>query len=128
MVCRCDMIVLVHLEAFHRVIAREAELVQLFQNVLLKNLHVSACGPRWHRWDLNVPHMRPDLRGIQSLGRLSGEHACDEISCACREKVWALILSSQDLLVQSCSVLVLKGQIATQHCKEDHAAAPDVTE
>jgi hypothetical protein len=42
MVCRCNMIVLVHLKALDRVIAREAKLVQLFQDVLLQNLHIVA--------------------------------------------------------------------------------------
>jgi hypothetical protein len=72
--------------------------------------------------------MRPDLGGVEPLAGLRGEHSCDEVTCACREEVRALVLSCQDLLVQGCSVLVLERQVATEHCEENDPTTPDVAE
>mmetsp|Transcript_50007 Transcript_50007/g.113773 ORF Transcript_50007/g.113773 Transcript_50007/m.113773 type:complete len:222 (+) Transcript_50007:870-1535(+) len=119
------VVVLVRLQALHRVLSREAIAVELLQDLLVQCANVVAIlkGSLGH---LPVPPVLPDVCQGHALLWLCGQHAGDEIGYLCAHEVRHLVLCIEDLLVKLCVVLVLKGQVATDKSEEDDTAAPDV--
>mmetsp|Transcript_103225 Transcript_103225/g.287304 ORF Transcript_103225/g.287304 Transcript_103225/m.287304 type:complete len:204 (+) Transcript_103225:457-1068(+) len=121
------MVVLAHLQALHRIIAREAKAVQLLQHVLLQHALSTLTLPAVRRLgDLSVPCMVADPRDGGALLRVCGEHPRNHVAHTVRDVLWSLVVRIQDLAVERCCVLVLERQVAAHEREEDHATAPDV--
>lgn len=73
-----------------------------------------------------VPLVRRDvLRGVARL-RVHVEYFLDELSAVVANPVGNFELAVNDLLVEYVGVLVLEGQVAADHGKQDDSAGPDV--
>lgn len=95
---RCHLIVLVLLEAPHRVVAWKAQSVDLDQYFFVKSIQH---GRRLKRrlWDLTVPRMSTHVFDHEALARIRGEKPCYEGLHALTYELWRMIVGCHDLIV-----------------------------
>jgi len=125
-----DVIVLVQLQTSHRVFSREAECVQLTQDILFKIVlfFVQVSRRRRRLCYLSIPRMRTHYRNGESFVRLRGQQPRYQILHFLADELWRAVVRCHDFLVQSCRVLILERQIAAYKRKQDNAAAPKVAQ
>ena len=70
--------------------------------------------------------MLSDLIDVNSLARIRDENLSDHVSGLIGQKVWQIIISVQNLLVEVRSFLILVGEISTEHGVEDYTTTPEV--
>ena len=73
-----------------------------------------------------VPVMASNLINCESPVRIRVEDLVKQIFGQGGHEVRHLELPCEDLLVKLCCVGVFEGEVATDHCVEDDASAPDV--
>lgn len=73
-----------------------------------------------------VPRMVPDSFDVDSLAWIGDEDACDHVFGFVGEEVGRGVLGIQYLLVKVRCLLILKRQIAAQHCVENDPTAPNI--
>ncbi len=72
------------------------------------------------------PRMVPDLMYFIPVFRVDRQEELDHVSPFGRHETRDFVLSRANFLIKLAGVSVLKGQIPTNHGKEDDPAAPDV--
>lgn len=70
--------------------------------------------------------MASNLINCESLVRVRIEDLVKQVFGQRGHEVRHFELPCEDLLVKLCSVGVFEGEVATDHCVEDDASAPDV--
>jgi hypothetical protein len=62
-----------------------------------------------------------------TLLRVSVQDSCQHVSSLGRYKLWYLIISTQNLLVQLRCLWILEREIAADHSIQNDAGAPDIS-
>lgn len=62
-----------------------------------------------------VKGMTPQSINVDAVFRVGHKDLPEDVLCLRRQKLWKLIVGRQDLLVKVGGLLVLVGQVATQH-------------
>ena len=135
MICRCDVIVTVSLEASNRVLLLKLEVVD-------ESLQQFACV--WHLLEageqarlaslgqsifLSTSHvgMVPNLRNPDASLGVRVQNLSNDVLALRGEELGHLVISGHDFLVEIGRLGVLKGQVASDHGVENDTARPDVS-